>query len=513
MLIPYRFLWASLVLDNVLNCCRTPNQVRKAIQELPTDLEKLYMALLDSRRGSEHLCDPRAIMFVCAAPKPMQEDAVRQLLAMDLTTGNYSSSDMMSTDAVIQAGVGLITLDKTEKLVLPAHDTVRTFIFSNAAHAAVDLLLRSRFDLPGNFLLSVAMSQESQRERRTRLLLGRACLVHIRRRTSRSLATLPSRTQRTLPTMTASIPSPLQGLIRMMLPHAQGKATVSVQLPSQGNAAPAQHDGFFRYARGNWLACNYDLDDDEVWQTGRDRKGQRSLFRIVATQRIESWDMHPWPALTRSASQHLAGMFAYSVANCHLPLLRLALQHKDALPKNIFTGLLPDHDHLPALHVACKLGFNVLLPTLSEVCDLFATDSRLRTALHYAAESGHIACVQALRPELTVARRALAKQMDDQSDTALHLALLNGYDNIILCLRNDYGADMSLRDANLSLTVDEALRRGLISFIQKLVDEGQLVEDELTADQAAMLSMGAIAERHRQLIMAVRRRETQIVRA
>jgi ankyrin repeat protein len=103
--------------------------------------------------------------------------------------------------------------------------------------------------------------------------------------------------------------------------------------------------------------------------------------------------------------------------------------------------------------------------------------------------------------------------MDDQSDKALHLALLNGYEDVISCLRNDYGAEMSLRDARVSFAVDVALNSGLVCFIQRLVDEGQLVEDELTVDQALALKTRAKAERQRQFIMAVMAGETETVRA
>lgn len=461
------------------------------------------MSFLKSKHGSDPLCEPWAIMFVCTAPKPMQEDALRQSLAINLTTGNFASADMMSTDAVIQAGVGLITSDATEKLVLPAHDTVRTFIFSLAARAAIDKILHRRAEGPGQFSLLDATSQAWEREKSARLLLGRACLVHIQRRTSRSLATIPSQTRRTLPTMTARIPSWMQGPIRRVLPHAQDKGAVTVHLPSRGNVTPAQQDGFFLWARENWLLCNNDLDHDSAWHDIRDRENQRELFQSIAMERIESWDIHPWPASNRSVSQHLAGMFAYSVANCHLPLLRLALQHKGALPKNIFTGLLPNHDHLPALHVACKLGFDVLLPALFEVCDRFTTDSRLRTALHYAAESGHIACVGDLAPGSNASRKELVNRRDVQSNQALHLALVNGYDDVVLCLLKDWGASISLQDPKLGFAVDVALNNGLGTFIQRLLDKGWLVEDELTVDQSDKLVKAAEADNARQFILAV----------
>lgn len=130
-------MWTNLVLDIILNYCRTPKEVEDAILTLPTNLEKLYLACLERKRDTKPLCDPRIIMVVCAVPRPLREHALRQLLALDTSKGDCSPDNMLSSDALIQHGVGLITLDKNEQLVLPAHDSVRQFIFSEASRAAI----------------------------------------------------------------------------------------------------------------------------------------------------------------------------------------------------------------------------------------------------------------------------------------------------------------------------------------------------------------------------------------
>jgi hypothetical protein len=150
--------------------------VKQAIYELPSDLEKLYKSPLESKRGSEPLCDPRPMIAVCAAPKPTDEEALRQLLAQNMTAGFYTPDDMMSTYAVVQSGVGLLTLDSTEKLILPVHDTVRTFIFSDAATLTTNRILHSN---PNAYILSrfrATMISAMRREWKQEFLLAERVL-------------------------------------------------------------------------------------------------------------------------------------------------------------------------------------------------------------------------------------------------------------------------------------------------------------------------------------------------
>ena len=451
--------------------------MKQAIQKLPTDLEKLYMSFLESKRGSEPLCDPRPIIAVCAAPKPMDEEALRELLALDMATGSYASDEMSSTDAVIQSGVGLLTLDSTEKLILPVHDTVRAFIFSDAATGVTNRLLHS----DSRVHKSSPFQAATRREPEARVALGAACLLHLQHqlRTSRSLTTGPTQMQKTLPTMGVSVPTWLQGPIKTILPHASKKAAVTVHLPSRKRNAPPQHDGFFQYARENWLACNLDLC--EVQFEFVDGRVQERLFQRIAMERTESWDIHPWQGSTiRSASQQLAGMFAYSIANGHKPLLELALQHKDSLPKDLFTGLLPNHGHLPALHVACKLGHDLLLDDLSKVCNLSTRCHMSKTAVHYAAEYGHMNCIEKIA---TYFRRGsgvactlsqIIDLQDLQSRTALHLAIMNGHKYVALFLAGTCKARVSLADKSGSTAIELACDSGYGDDILRTSNSSEL---------------------------------------
>jgi hypothetical protein len=454
LLIIARFLWASLVLDVVLNDCFTSNQVKDAILRLPTDLEKLYVSCLGRKRGYETLCNPMTIMFVCAAPKPMRAQALCQLLALDMNTGEIASGDVMSPDAVIQRGVGLITLDKTEQLILPAHDSVRTFIFSTTALAIIqDLLTSLQISALG---LSRQLLTDDTYGKDVQLHLGKACLLHIEYKTSRSLIASSSQTLRVSPKVTPDMPAWIRKPIQAFWPDALDRKTVRVNITPRTHKVSPQQDDFLEYARGNWLACNQHLSSFVV-------PAQIQLFSSIALERdetLESWKLHPWPVLAPSRAQHLAGMFAYSVANGNLPLLELALKHKDSLPRDIFGGLLPNHGHLPAVHVACRLGHSQLIPSLLTVSDRHATCKLSRTALHYAAESGHVKCVEHLiRPWQTF--DPIVDRSDSESKTALHLALLNGHVDLALSLMKHYHADIFLQDSGGTSSFELAMDQGI----------------------------------------------------
>jgi hypothetical protein len=466
IIITCRFLWASLVLDVVLNDCRTSNQVKDAILRLPTDLEKLYLSCLGRKRDSEPLCNPMTIMLVCVAPQPMRAQALCQLLALDMNTGEIASGDVMSPDAVIQRGVGLITLDRTEQLILPAHDSVRTFIFSKTALPTTQHLLTSlRISALG---ISGYLPTAEDCGKSVQLHLGNACLLHIELKTSRSLVASSSQTLWALPKVTPDMPAWIRKPIKAFWPDTLGRKTVRFDMTPRSYKVSPQLDDFFGYARDNWLACNQHIPSSVV-------SAQSHLFSSIAMERdetLESWKLHPWPVLAPSRAQHLAGMFAYSVANGNLPLLELALKHEDSLPRDIFSGLLPNHGHLPAVHVACRLGHSQLIPSLLTVCDRNATCKMSRTALHYAAESGHVECVKYF---ITHGRPShpLVDRRDSEHRTALHLALLNGHLDLALTLVEDLYADASLQDSSGVSPIDLALDQGL-EFVLRITDRARL---------------------------------------
>lgn len=496
-------MWTNLVLDIILNYCSTPKEVKDAILTLPTDLEKLYLACLERKRDSQPLCDPRPIMVVCAVPRPLRERALRQLLALDMSKGDYSPDNMLSSDAMIQHGVGLITLDKNEQLVLPAHDSVRKFIFSEAARVAIERLMNCQalsacaFSMPvPDSIVKHDEAQPSTWEVEARKHIGRACLMHMKQRGSPSMETSPSQPQVAIPGPMTSMPSLAQNLFkaisaRTLLPRALEVVSVPANILSPKRKAPAQRSDFLGYARNNWLDCNQHLSLQS--ETGQ-------LFSRMAMNCNESGGT-PWSAPTfsphvissdvirkRSGDSTAAGhqmerMFAYSVANGHLPLLRLTLKQKD-LPRSILQGILSEHNNSPALHLACRLGHDNLLFDLARNGDVFATSHMSKTALHYAAEAGHLNCVKQLI-HISNGHKASKKvkfyvdQEDSESRTALHLAVMNGHEDVALFLIQNQGARVTSARSRGPSAVDLAWKHGhghVLKSILELSDQTQLAE-------------------------------------
>jgi ankyrin repeat protein len=437
------------------------------------------MSCLIRKHNAEPLCDPRSIIVACAAPRPMREDALRQLLALNMNTGDYARGGVISYDALMKQGVGLITSDKTEQLIFPAHDSVRTFIFSPPALNIINpLLLSTRLSadtflcatIPHEPTLFSSSDPMEQYESRAKTHLGKACLLQIQHKASTSPTTSSSQLLRFTSKLELFMPSWTRKTAKAFWPKSSDTKTVSLYLPATTQKAPAQQDSFFHYARDNWPACNQDLSPDKP-----SHSAQWRLFWDIAMERNESWNIHPWPVSAHSRAQHLAGMFAYSVANGHLPLLKLALQHKDSLPRDIFTGLLPNHGHLPALHVACKLGHFNLLETLADVCDPRVKCPLSRTALQYAAEAGNVKCVDRLG-SLCPSISTYVDRRDAKRNTALHLALLNGHVDLALSLVRDHRVDTSLTNSSGSTSIDLAIKHRLGYFITTVLDQPQVVE-------------------------------------
>jgi hypothetical protein len=422
-----RFLWAALVLGIIVEC-DNPDAAVAAIKDLPTDLEKLYLQCLSRRREDYPVCNPILLMTICATPKLMHVQAVRQLLALDMATGDCLKGREPSIDAIKQSGAGLLILDDDEELLLPAHDSVRTFIFSEAAYSAIQSVMNDRpsqsgtpsysdaassaFGLSNESYILDTMRGEHARllEQKVRIHLGRSCLVHIQRRASRTLSVHSGVRTQKVPAAMALISSPsVNKMTKAFFPLTSHSETASLKLPASRQKMPSSASTsqahFLQYATENWISCNRDIREpvrdkrDEVELDAR--KTHLLMFASVASKRNESWNVHPWPAMT--SSQHLVGMFAYSVANDHVPLLELALHNKEAMPKHVFTDPLLDHGYLPPLHVACKLGYSNLTRILlrHQVCRLWTICPQSRTALHVAAESGQLECVRVLLGHLS----------------------------------------------------------------------------------------------------------------
>ena len=425
-------------------------------------------------------------MFVCAAPEPMHLDTLRQLMAINLETGDFLDDEMVSGESLLTSGVGLLAVNPADQLVAPVHDSIRTYMFSKAAMTEVNNLFALPDDYEGVELWSGAKLEQAARFR-----LGKLCLLHIQKRTTGQMAALPTpMTVSGVPSMILDFPTPVQRGIKWgfssFFPRASKTQSVGLRLPPPQRKAFSKQDGFLRYAIQHWVTCTEDFHRYRE-QRGQDLKLHLdshegpppnsetwSMFIDIAIGRNDSWNLHPWPVLIPgSTNHHLSGMFAFSVAHNHVPLLLLVLDRKKNLPRGIFDALLQSHGHLPALQVACKAGHTEVLTHLLKVCRLTAVCPKSRTPLHYAAEHGHLDCVQMLLSDQDLRLRLLDKA-DKKMQTALHLATTRGHMNIVRCLVENFGANTGREDGAGASPSAIALKEGHWELLPILMNDREI---------------------------------------
>jgi ankyrin repeat protein len=420
------------VLQIILEDCDTPHEVKMAVHHLPSDLEAVYSRCLTRKRGSlrRRPSDGRLLIWVCAAPKPLDMDALRELLAMDMETGQVSIDNMPAEEMMLQSGVGLVTLDIAGRLVLPVHSTVRKFVFSELARDRFRLLSTST---ALNESWPIHVEARRWTEATFRSTLGSLCLFHIEQKTTRDLA------MRAKPTI-LRVPQPdLPKFLRQLIPTRfdSGAADVSIKSsPFRINSNPISVNKFFRYALDNWLICNRELtsdSDDFPWMQGTSDLVSRNttdMFAKIATERNESFCIHPWPYFPATFNSHMSNMFAFAVANGHLPLLRVVKSDR-RVRAEIFDLPLAQHGHMLAVHVAAKKNLASVMSELADICSLNAVCvSTGRNALHFAADAGSVDCLAILLRD----RRLDLDARDKQGRTALFLAALSGHDEFVSVL-------------------------------------------------------------------------------
>lgn len=450
-----------LVLDVILHDCTTPADISISLSTLPTKLEDAYRVCMFRTRDRRFLCNFKLLLTVCAATRPMHEQALRQLLALDKVTFDFIEEDMISTEDLVQSGVGLVTLDVTEQVMIPVHDSVRGFVFSDRGFVFSDTA-RTVLDEMEFYHHPTAHARELAAKNN----LGFLCLQHIKTKTTRSIIAAAEPTHLKVPMRALNFSKNVQRALGVVLPRAAGRTTIDLKLPAQRHRAPIEK-GFLQYAIANWIECNRDLD-----LRGSVSKDHRTLFADIAMDRNESWNLHPWSS--HSSTQHRVGMFAFSVTNGNIPLLELVLGDRKNLPKGIFDGLLPSHGQLPALHVACKMGRPDVVNRILPFCDpTVRCQQQRRLALHYAAENGSLECVTLVLQLTRTGPRS--ENHEDAQDrygcTALHVAAQNGHEEVVSYLSRHSALTRSVPyDFNGLSPATYALQRGHFHLFPLLVN-------------------------------------------
>jgi hypothetical protein len=246
------------VLQIILEECDSPGNVIRATKNFPPGLEKLYLRCLKRKRKDRLLCNVNLLIWTCAAPESLSVGAFRELLAMDMETTVVPRNKMPAEELLLRAGVGLVTLDIVEQLVLPVHSTAREFVSSEAARLRFDLMMmkaNSRESWP------LCITTELWNKSTFRSALGSLCLSHIEQRTSREMAVRMESTRLRFPQ--PEIPR----YLRRLLPSIGRPRAAEIPIDPSLFKRTAQQvpvRDFLQYAIKQWLLCNKTVAPDNV---------------------------------------------------------------------------------------------------------------------------------------------------------------------------------------------------------------------------------------------------------
>lgn len=421
-----RFLWVSLQIDCLWEECFTDAEIRKALNDLPKDLDETYNRCL--RRISFHHQHghfaPKILRWISAATKPFTINQLREALAIDLYSGRLNRDHMPTTQNVLQCCANLIIL-QNENLVVFAHHSVCQFLLNLSVDTQTQLF-------PNGFDLAAA-----------KIELGRLCIAHLSS-PDYSLALQlrdASKAQkiRLEPVAIDILSQGVPSLIRSVLPRPRA---IQITLPQINRSTTTDFDlpSFFYFAREQWALLTRRIDRNcDFWKE----------FRALALEPNLTLRIHPWVPLGLSLDSHYSGLLSWAIVNCHMPLLDLLFGPQGPkLRGELFNLPYHHHGNLSALHLAVRTGSEQIVSLLIRKCDRRIKDRNDRTALHHAAEVG---CSQAIIRILLVAKVKREVQ-DCNGMTALHIAAENGHDLVIEMLREAEPSSMMSLQSNKGQT-------------------------------------------------------------
>jgi ankyrin repeat protein len=396
---------------------------------------------------------------------------------MDMETGIISPDRMRTEEYLLQSGVGLITLETTEQLILPVHSTARDFVFSNSARRQFELMStepNSKESWP--FCINAGLWSE----RTFRSALGSLCLSTIEQGTSLEVGIRPKPARMAMPQ--PEIPR----FWRLLMPLKGGRRAAEISINPSAFKRPALQPSAkasLQYAIDNWLACNRTIASDSIafpWMAQINRRTNlqtnEQLFERVAKGRNDSFSVHPWPAFSGSLNSHMMNMFAYAVANDHVPLLRVVKRNRKSLPLGVFDRPIPEHGEMLAIHVATRKGFTGIINELLDICNVSRVcRSTGENVLHFAAKTGERDHVMTFLGIPAV----IVNLKDNNGRTPLHLAAKDGREAVVKLLLETARVEVNLTDKSGETPLQLAARYGREAVVELLLETAR-VEVNLT---------------------------------
>jgi ankyrin repeat protein len=437
--------------------CFTDADVRQALANLPKDLKETY------RRCLERISNPnryalKVLRWVSYASRPLHIDELKEAVAFDLQDRAWNSDKISDSASLISCCANLVVVDATDQRVRFAHSSVKQYLEKSRDSEIISY-----------------QTDPNQGE----LDCGELCVsylsfsdfgLQIEKNSDTKLPFKP-------PDLTANlalgkigaVASKIRGYIAPT-PELQSKS-IYMRIPRKSTPLTDRKPyKFLDYAVENWAMQTKTISRQSiVW----------NRFQHLALNSNESWNFHPWIRGGRSQRSHLHGLFGWAVKERHIPLLEIVLHLEPRYGLKDICNLPVIGDSMPALHVASRLGFEDVVKLLLEICAVNTTDEEGYTALHHAADKGH----------LEVTMLLLSVKVDIQSNhtcTPLWLAATNGQEQIVSLLIQRR-TNLKIRDTVYGQTpLSRAAENGHEAVVKLLLEKGANLESKDWFDQTPL---------------------------
>ncbi|KAK2791301.1 hypothetical protein FQN52_004978 [Onygenales sp. PD_12] len=406
-------LWANLQLEVLWEECLTVDDIRGALRNLPNDLDETYVRCLKRIGKAQIRFAPRILRWMLVATRPFTIDQLGEALAVDPTTGHLDRDKIPSPQNVLKCCANLITRN-TKDQVLFIHHSVRQFLIERRPNCLI---------LPDELGPNAA-----------ELDLGEICVAHLTSSDYSLALQASNKVQGATLNLNATVMTPLAETIPFFVRHfLPNPKQVRVTLPHTAKPRNiTQFPAFFTFAREQWAPLTHSIPMDcRYWKK----------FQMLALEPSSSYRFHPWQPGGPSLDSHYFGLLGWSVANTHLPLLRLLFDSDIQTPRSdIFNLPLHEYGNLPVLHLASRNGNTEVVRRLLQKCNVAKRDDNYRTALHHAAEAGF--------PEvasLLVDSGATVVVNDSNGESPLDIAMRHKHETTVVTLTKLARAELTTK--------------------------------------------------------------------
>lgn len=111
-----------------------------ALAHLPRDLDETYRRCVDRIASSRRIYVYKILMWTCVAPRPMHIEQMKEALAVNSVSGKLDTTKIPTSSFVIRSCSNLVVLDELTSCILPAHHSVRQFLFNETRQSEGQLL-------------------------------------------------------------------------------------------------------------------------------------------------------------------------------------------------------------------------------------------------------------------------------------------------------------------------------------------------------------------------------------